>query len=386
MGELILDRLTKRFPDGTEAVKGVSLRVRDGELFVLVGPSGCGKSTLLAMIAGLEAIDDGELRLDGRVINDLDPKDRNMAMVFQSYAIYPHMTVAQNLSFPLRLAKRPRAEIEQRIHQAASLLELNDVLDRRPASLSGGQRQRVAMGRALVREPSVFLLDEPLSNLDAKLRGRMRIEIARLQKRLGATMVYVTHDQTEALTLGDQIAVLNQGEVQQVGTPRELYSTPRNLFVAGFIGSPAMNFLAGEYRNGRLVLAMIEQELVPAFSARAMEGQTLIVGIRPEHFSEPPSLSNADPVAEPTFEAIAQVVEWHGTDVYVHFLPVKPVASSPKMGPSRDTTVTCGTANLLVARLRRDSRINAGERIRLRLDVSALQLFDASSGLRIGRG
>lgn len=385
MGELILDRLTKRFPDGTEAVKGVSLRVRDGELFVLVGPSGCGKSTLLAMIAGLEAIDEGELRLDGRVINDLDPKDRNMAMVFQSYAIYPHMTVGENLSFPLRLAKLSRAEIKRRIQQAASILELTELMDRRPASLSGGQRQRVAMGRALVREPAVFLLDEPLSNLDAELRGRMRIEIARLQKRLTATMVYVTHDQTEALTLGERVAVMNRGEVQQIGTPRELYTRPRNRFVAGFIGSPAMNFTTGEYKEGRIVSPVVELHGLPAEWAIDIEGRPLTVGIRPEHFSELASAGDADSIAEPMLEARVQAVEWLGTEVLVHFRPA-PSATSLRAFPSsvRDMTARGDKENLWVARLPQDSRVTVGDRIRLRIDISRLHLFDASTGLRVG--
>ncbi len=245
MTEIILDHVSKRFPDGTVTLKEASFTVHDGEFFILVGPSGCGKSTLLNMIAGLEEVSAGEIRVDGRAVNNLDPKDRNMAMVFQSYAIYPHMSVRGNLAFPLRLAKLPKAEIARRVNETAAILELIPLLDRKPASLSGGQRQRVAMGRAIVREPKAFLLDEPLSNLDARLRVQMRTGIARLQKRLNTTMIYDTHDQTEAMTLGDRVAVMNRGEVQQIGTPRELYCHPANLFVAGFIGSSGYESPAG---------------------------------------------------------------------------------------------------------------------------------------------
>ncbi|HVL37668.1 MAG TPA: ATP-binding cassette domain-containing protein, partial [Burkholderiales bacterium] len=241
MAEIALAGITKRFADGTVAVQNADFTIADGEFFILVGPSGCGKSTLLNMIAGLEAPTAGEIRVAGRRVNEVDPKDRNMAMVFQSYAIYPHMSVRENLAFPLKLARLAKEEIDVRVARAAQALELEALLDRRPATLSGGQRQRVAMGRALVREPAAFLLDEPLSNLDARLRAQTRAEIARLQRRLRTTTVYVTHDQTEAMTLGDRIAVLRAGRVQQVGTPRELYERPGNVFVATFIGEPPMN-------------------------------------------------------------------------------------------------------------------------------------------------
>jgi multiple sugar transport system ATP-binding protein len=229
MAEIVLDQVCKQFSDGTRVLNNASFTIHDGEFFILIGPSGCGKSTLLNMIVGLEPVSSGEIRVDGRVVNDLDPKDRNMAMVFQSYAIYPHMTVRDNIGFPLRLAGLPKAEVKRKVEEAAALLELAELLERKPASLSGGQRQRVAMGRALVRDPVAFLLDEPLSNLDARLRVQMRTEIGRLQKRLGTTMIYVTHDQTEAMTLGDRVAVLNRGEVQQIGTPQQLYRMPANL-------------------------------------------------------------------------------------------------------------------------------------------------------------
>src|SRR3984893_12598628 len=246
MAEIELEHITKRYPDGYEAVKDLTLEINDGEFMILVGPSGCGKSTALRMVAGLEDITDGELKIDHAVVNNLAPKDRDIAMVFQNYALYPHMTVRENMGFALKLAKVPKEEIDRKVMEAAKILDLEQHLDRKPANLSGGQRQRVAMGRAIVRSPSAFLMDEPLSNLDAKLRVQMRTEIARIQQQVGTTTIYVTHDQTEAMTLGDRIAVMRAGMIQQVGRPSELYSQPKNLFVAGFIGSPSMNFLPGE--------------------------------------------------------------------------------------------------------------------------------------------
>ena len=250
MADMVLDQVTKRYPDGTLAVDKLSLNIADGEFVILVGPSGCGKSTTLNMLAGLEDITEGELRIGGKVVNDESPKDRDIAMVFQSYALYPHMTVRENMGFALKLAKTPKAVINQKVNEAAQSLGLTDLLDRKPANLSGGQQQRVAMGRAIVRDPAAFLMDEPLSNLDAKLRVQMRLEVSKLQKRLGATMVYVTHDQTEALTLGDRVAVLRGGVLQQAAPPQELYDRPLNLFVAGFIGSPSMNFMSGTVDGG----------------------------------------------------------------------------------------------------------------------------------------
>src|SRR5450432_2175278 len=250
MAEIALEHITKRYGDGYEAVKDLNLDVADGEFMILVGPSGCGKSTALRMVAGLEDITDGELKIGGQVVNNRAPKDRDIAMVFQNYALYPHMTVRENMGFALKLAKAPDEEINKKVSEAARILDLEQHLDRKPANLSGGQRQRVAMGRAIVRDPQVFLMDEPLSNLDAKLRVQTRTQVSRLQKRLGTTMVYVTHDQTEAMTLGDRLAVMRSGLLQQAGTPKELYDRPVNLFVAGFIGSPAMNFLGATMEEG----------------------------------------------------------------------------------------------------------------------------------------
>ncbi|GAB3975705.1 ABC transporter ATP-binding protein [Plantactinospora veratri] len=256
MADIVLDKVSKSFPDGTVAVRDVDLEIADGEFVILVGPSGCGKSTTLNMIAGLEDISSGELRIDGERVNDKAPRDRDIAMVFQSYALYPNMTVRENMAFPLRLAKLDKATIEQKVNEAAKVLELTSLLDRKPANLSGGQRQRVAMGRAIVRNPKAFLMDEPLSNLDAKLRVQMRTVVSRLQKQLGTTTVYVTHDQTEAMTLGDRVVIMRGGAVQQVGPPQELYDHPANLFVAGFIGSPSMNFLHAAVEDDRLRTAV----------------------------------------------------------------------------------------------------------------------------------
>src|SRR5829696_7741036 len=261
MADITLDNITKRFPDGYEAVRDMSLEIKDGEFMILVGPSGCGKSTALRMIAGLEDITDGELRIGDQVVNDMAPRDRDIAMVFQSYALYPHMTVRENMAFPLKLAGAPDEEIKTKVEDAARILDLTQHLDRKPANLSGGQRQRVAMGRAIVRDPKAFLMDEPLFNLDAKLRVQMRTEVARLQSDLGTTTVYVTHDQTEAMTLGDRVAVMRSGVLQQVGPPQELYDDPHNLFVAGFIGSPAMNFLPVTVEGDRARLPMVDVPL-----------------------------------------------------------------------------------------------------------------------------
>ena len=271
MAEIDLDHISKRFPDGALAVNDISLDIRDGEFIILVGPSGCGKSTTLNMIAGLEDISEGELRIGGKVVNDKAPKDRDIAMVFQSYALYPHMTVRENMGFALKLAKTPKNVIDEKVNEAARVLDLTQHLDRRPANLSGGQRQRVAMGRAIVRDPAAFLMDEPLSNLDAKLRVQTRTEVSRLQKRLGTTMVYVTHDQTEAMTLGDRVAVMRLGTIQQVASPEELYDRPVNLFVAGFIGSPAMNFMAGTLEDGKLRTGVGDFPLTPQLR-QALEG------------------------------------------------------------------------------------------------------------------
>src|SRR5687767_9675204 len=285
MADIQLQKVTKRYPDGTEAVKQVDLDIGDGEFMILVGPSGCGKSTALRMIAGLEEISDGDLIIGGERVNELGPRERDIAMVFQNYALYPHMTVRDNMGFALKLAKEDQGEINKRVEEAARILDLEKHLDRKPANLSGGQRQRVAMGRAIVRSPKAFLMDEPLSNLDAKLRMQMRTTISRLQKNLGTTTVYVTHDQTEAMTLGDRIVLMRSGLIQQVGPPEELYEHPRNLFVAGFIGAPPMNFLPAELSDGAIASPIGAIPLGPRLR-RALTDRELpdevVVGIRPE--------------------------------------------------------------------------------------------------------
>ncbi len=322
MAEIILDHITKRFPDGALAVDDFNLDIADGEFVILVGPSGCGKSTTLNMIAGLEDISSGELRIGGQVVNQKSPKDRDIAMVFQSYALYPHMTVRQNMGFALKLAKTPQATINQKVEEAARILDLTQHLDRKPANLSGGQRQRVAMGRAIVRDPAAFLMDEPLSNLDAKLRVQMRTEVSRIQRRLGTTTVYVTHDQTEAMTLGDRVAVMRTGLLQQVGSPKELYDTPVNLFVAGFIGSPAMNFMSGTLEEGVLRTPLGDFRLSDRMRREvesAGAGRDVIVGVRPENFEDAALVQRDNREHGITFNTSIDVLESMGSDVFVYF-------------------------------------------------------------------
>jgi len=375
MAEIVIDHVSKVFPDGTTTLKNASFTIHDGEFFILVGPSGCGKSTLLNMIVGLEAVSSGEILVDGQVVNELDPKDRNMAMVFQSYAIYPHMSVKENIAFPLRLAKLPKAEIERRVKEAAELLELNALLDRKPANLSGGQRQRVAMGRALVREPKAFLLDEPLSNLDARLRVQMRSEIARLQKRLGSTMVYVTHDQTEAMTLGDRVAVLNRGEIQQIGMPQELYHHPANLFVAGFIGAPGMNFLPAQVSGSRLILPIGEFEL--GYEVSATNDQ-IVVGFRPEHLR--PITANETTSNELVFEVTVEIAEWLGAELYVYFDVRSPSPYLKKTWPEELASKIRDDGTLsIVARLDPAVSIGKDNKILLALGTDNTQLFDSKT-------
>ena len=361
MAEIVLDRVTKSYPNGATAVKDLSVTIADGEFIILVGPSGCGKSTTLNMIAGLEQISSGELRIGGDRVNDKAPKDRDIAMVFQSYALYPHMTVRQNIAFPLTLAKMKKADIASKVEETAKILDLSDFLDRKPAQLSGGQRQRVAMGRAIVRDPKAFLMDEPLSNLDAKLRVQMRSEIARLQKRLGTTTVYVTHDQTEAMTLGDRVVVLLAGVAQQIGTPEELYNSPANLFVAGFIGSPAMNFFPATLTDVGVRLpfgeVMLTQE-VHDMLARHNKPANLIVGVRPEHLEDASLLDGYARIRALTFEVKVDLVESLGADKYVHFKTEGAGAHSAQLA---ELATESGVGeNEFVARVSTESKIDAG--------------------------
>jgi multiple sugar transport system ATP-binding protein len=388
MADIVLDQVTKRFPDGALAVDHIDLDVADGEFVILVGPSGCGKSTTLNMIAGLEDISDGELRIGGQVVNNKAPKDRDIAMVFQSYALYPHMTVRENMAFALKLAKTPQATIDKKVNEAAHVLDLTQHLDRKPANLSGGQRQRVAMGRAIVRDPAAFLMDEPLSNLDAKLRVQMRTEVSRLQKRLGTTTVYVTHDQTEAMTLGDRVAVMRSGKIQQVGAPQELYGHPENLFVAGFIGSPAMNFMPGRLEDGKLRTRLGDVPLDDEIR-RTLEGldtgRDVILGIRPESF-EDASLVPADARGRGiTFRAMIDVVESMGSDVFVYFTfegDNESVSSAELEELARDSgrADTGGTGDQVVARLDAATRVREGSEAELWADVRSIHVFDPASG------
>jgi multiple sugar transport system ATP-binding protein len=388
MAEIEFDDVTKRYPDGFEAVKHMNLSVPDGELMILVGPSGCGKSTALRMVAGLEDISDGELKIGGAVVNDRAPKDRDIAMVFQNYALYPHMTVRENMGFALKLAKTPEAEINQKVSEAAKILDLEQHLDRKPANLSGGQRQRVAMGRAIVRNPSVFLMDEPLSNLDAKLRVQMRTEISRIQQRLNTTTIYVTHDQTEALTLGDRITVMRAGELQQVGPPSELYAHPNNLFVAGFIGSPSMNFLAGEISGDNVHLPIGEVRIPDELRRRLESGpgggrRGVIAGLRPEHFEDVALV--ADRSRGVTFKAKIDVLESMGSEFYAYFVVQAEQISSRELD---ELAADAGGADLpsteggvqITARLGAESQVRQGAETELWFDSTHLQLFDLESG------
>jgi len=387
MAEIVLDHITKRFPDGALAVNDFNLNIADGEFVILVGPSGSGKSTVLNMIAGLEDITAGELLIGGQVVNDRSPKDRDIAMVFQSYALYPHMTVRENMGFALKLAKTPKEVINQKVEEAARILDLTQHLDRRPANLSGGQRQRVAMGRAIVRDPAAFLMDEPLSNLDAKLRVQTRTEVSRLQRRLGTTMVYVTHDQTEAMTLGDRLAVLRNGVLQQVGSPQEMYETPLNLFVAGFIGSPAMNFLPGTIEDGKMRTPLGDMPLhdrVRQALERARAPRDLIVGIRPENFEDAALVSAGNRPEGITFHATIDVLESLGSDVFVYF--TKELAQGVDAAELQELARDSGRAeagvsgDTMVARLDTATTIREGHDAELWVDARAMHLFDPGNG------
>ena len=385
MAEIVLDHVTKSYADGAAAVKDLSITIADGEFIILVGPSGCGKSTTLNMIAGLEDITEGELRIGGDRVNEKAPKDRDIAMVFQSYALYPHMTVRQNIAFPLTLAKMSKADIAAKVEETARILDLTELLDRKPGQLSGGQRQRVAMGRAIVRNPKAFLMDEPLSNLDAKLRVQMRSEIARLQNRLGATTVYVTHDQTEAMTLGDRVVVMLAGVAQQIGTPDELYNRPTNLFVAGFIGSPAMNFFPASFTDGGVQLSFGDEILLPPEALETLANHhqvnNLIVGIRPEHLEDASLIDTYARIRALTFEVTVDVVESLGADKYVHFRSEGAGAQSAQLA---ELAADSGySENEFVARVSAESSAAVGKPLELALDTTKLTLFDGDSGVNL---
>jgi multiple sugar transport system ATP-binding protein len=395
VAEVVFDGITKVYADGTKAVDDLNLEITDGEFMVLVGPSGCGKTTALRMVAGLEEISGGVLRIGERVVNYVPSRDRDIAMVFQSYALYPHLSVYDNIAFGLKVKKLPKSEIERRVNDAARVLGLEEFLHRKPRALSGGQRQRVAMGRAIVREPAAFLMDEPLSNLDAKLRVQMRAEVSRLQRDLGTTTIYVTHDQVEAMTMGDRVAVIRKGELQQVAEPQTLYDRPVNLFVGGFIGSPAMNMVEATVRrqDGRLAVDVGPQHIVldesllttrPAL--RRYEGRPIILGIRPEDLEEA-SLAPDTP-ADQHLRGVAELREALGAELMVHFTvegtraalteDIKELARDvDKAAPELDEQQTSGA--LLVGRFGPRARVKEGEPVEVAVDTRSLHFFDAET-------
>jgi multiple sugar transport system ATP-binding protein len=393
MATLSLEQLTKVFENGVEAVQSLDLFVEDGEFVVLVGPSGCGKTTALRMVAGLEAVTSGTIRLDGKVVNDLSPKERDVAMVFQNYALYPHLNVLQNISFSLRVQGVSKQERERMARDAADILGLSEVVLRKPRQLSGGQRQRVAMGRALVREPSVFLMDEPLSNLDASLRVQMRSEVLRIQRRLGVAALYVTHDQTEAMTMGDRVAVLRVGVLQQVAAPQELYESPANLFVASFIGSPAMNLYEATISGpaDRLVLSLGSQRLaLPADLARrrpaliAADARKLVVGIRPESLTVAASAADAEAEGERMISVRAELLEALGNESLLHFSTDARMVRGGVWTADAAAAASGGIAGAAategVARVDPRVQVTVGDQLTLAVDLDRLHFFDADTG------
>ena len=385
MSELSLEKLTKVYPNGFKAVDGLSVDIADGEFLVLVGPSGCGKSTALRMVAGLEEITSGELSIGGESMNEVEPKDRNVAMVFQNYALYPHLDVEKNIGFALKLSGLPKPEIDAKVLEAATILELEPLLKNKPAQLSGGQRQRVAMGRAIVRDPSVFLMDEPLSNLDAKLRVQMRAEITRLQHKLEATTLYVTHDQVEAMTMGDRVAVMKDGVLQQIDNPSSLYDSPNNLFVAGFIGAPAMNLreakldnAAGEWslKVGGIKIPLARGILEKRRSLAGYEGKNIVVGIRPEAMDDP----NVTGTKElPVFSAVTELTEALGSDLLVHF----PMDAKAVDAGDPDALKDLDENPLMIARVDPRSKAKPGEKIEVSIDTERIHFFDNETRLAI---
>ena len=378
MAEIALRNITKVFAGDVVAIDDVSLDIPDGEFIALVGPSGCGKSTLLRTIAGLEEVTAGEIQIGGRDVTDLAPRHRDIAMVFQSYALYPHMSVRQNLGYGLRVRRMPKAEIRARVDEIAALLGLTDLLERKPAQLSGGQRQRVAMGRAIVRQPQAFLMDEPLSNLDAKLRVGMRASLAQLHQQLGVTTVYVTHDQVEAMTLGQRVAVMRDGLILQVDTPQVLYEQPRDLFVAGFIGSPAMNLVEATIANGDVRLGQLTVKLDPSRRPEGLESGPVILGIRPETFED----ASFAPAELPTIEVEVVVLEELGSDAHVFFRVHATRIAAETLGEDEDSTADLVTdrGSLLNARVDARTTARVGSPVRLAVDPSRFHFFDAVSG------
>ncbi len=394
MATVSLENVSKVYPNGAEAVRGLDLEIADGELMVLVGPSGCGKTTALRMVAGLEEITDGIVKVGDRVVNDLSPRERDIALVFQNYALYPHMTVEENIGFALKLAKQPKEEVRKRVRDAAEILGLTEHLQRKPSQLSGGQRQRVAMGRAIVREPAAFLMDEPLSNLDAKLRVQMRTEIARIQRRVGVATIYVTHDQIEAMTMGDRVAVMRAGTLQQCDAPQILYDSPDNLFVAAFIGSPAMNLYEATLSDdgSRVRLGNQELELPERPGLEPFRGKQVVVGVRPENLHDAAGRGELPPGHR--LEADVDVVEALGSERLIHFhLDISRLAApgggvgsaeaEPDAGDLGAGELGAAVTSAGVARVEPDSAIRVGDRAAFGVDTDRLHLFDPATGAAI---
>ena len=388
MGALDIKSAGKIYPNGTRALEDVSITINDGEFVVLVGPSGCGKTTLLRMVAGLEDITEGEISIGDKIVNDVAPKDRDIAMVFQNYALYPHMSVFDNMAFSLKLRKLPKDEIDKKVKDAAKTLEISELLDRKPKALSGGQRQRVAMGRAIVRNPQAFLMDEPLSNLDAKLRVQMRAELGQLHTQLQTTTLYVTHDQVEAMTMGDRVAVIRKGELQQIDTPREIYLNPRNIFVAGFIGSPSMNFVYADVgvKNGSIELSFgndqIDYNGKKLDELKAFENKEIVMGIRPEAF-EDGNYANESEFSE-SIKVSVSLLEQLGSDSYIHFYkdikPVQTEAIEEILADDGEDISILGDNTKFIARINPNSTVVEGEEIELKIDPSKLHFFNPDTG------
>jgi multiple sugar transport system ATP-binding protein len=398
VAEVTFEDVAKVFPDGTRAVSDLTLGAQDGEFMVLVGPSGCGKTTALRMVAGLEEISEGEIRIGDRVVNEIPSRDRDIAMVFQSYALYPHLTVYDNIAFSLRLRKESKAEVDRRVRDAARILDLEALLDRKPRALSGGQRQRVAMGRAIVRQPAAFLMDEPLSNLDAKLRVQMRAEISKLQREIGVTTIYVTHDQVEAMTMGDRVAVMRKGQLQQVAPPQELYDRPLNLFVGGFIGSPAMNLVEArlEEHDGGIAailgdtrLKLDEENVAARPGLRRYAGRSIVVGIRPEHLEDAELVTDAP--ADRRLKGEVELREALGAELMVHFsIDAPPALTEEVQELAEDAGTTAEDLQggdrhraVLVGRFGADSQVRESQPAEVAVDTRALHFFDPETGLAI---
>jgi multiple sugar transport system ATP-binding protein len=390
MGAININNVGKIYPNGTRALEDVNIEINDGEFVVLVGPSGCGKTTLLRMVAGLEDITEGEISIADKVVNEIAPKDRDIAMVFQNYALYPHMSVYDNMAFSLKLRKLPKDEIDQKVKDAAKTLEIDELLERKPKALSGGQRQRVAMGRAIVRNPQAFLMDEPLSNLDAKLRVQMRAELGQLHSQLETTTLYVTHDQVEAMTMGDRVAVIRKGVLQQIDTPREIYLYPKNIFVAGFIGSPAMNFVYADIKTSAKGMTLIfgNDKILAKDAPEALkeyEGKEIVLGIRPEAFEDSVYANKKEFTEEINIDV--SLLEQLGSDTYIHFFkdikPVQTEAIEEILADEGEDISVLGTQTKFIARINPNATIEEGQNINLAIDPTKLHYFDPETGMAI---